>query len=317
MGWISWGNWNDWGEWSDVPPHHDTIMINTTYGDCIDVYAALEVKVYSGVWHESIQKWLYDCRLESLGKVALKSGMPPYVMNWGSYYSKIELDKVVSGDSAFEFGQLPVNNNFGAFPYGGSQPSYASVYEILEDLIELGIGQMNKYLGFLMSVSNIINELRGEPDDLNAGTEEQLGEYYYYEYPYNGAFSPESSCWYCWTMLAKSNEYIRFRLKYSFEGYEFLNPPNPGQLIGIRDTTVWTIPTPPPGETMTAKEKEIYGLIEVPVNEIDKRSQEFRLPSEVINNCKKSGKPLYVITNPEAKIESSKIARYTKKLGDV
>jgi hypothetical protein len=306
MGWISWGNWNDWGEWSNVPMYLDTIVINTTYGDCIDVYAAIEVKVFEGVWHPDTREWWYGCKLKSLGKVQLKPEMDPeIVMNWGSYYSTINLEKVESGDPAFRFTRDLTAHNFGSFPHDGNQPDYTPVYDVLSILVTAALSKMNPYIAFGMTAYQIIDALRGEPDDSTAVDERQTAEYIYPEYPFNGAFSPESSCWYCWAIAAKSNDYVRFTLDYEFDAYEFLNPPNPGQLVYVGNLSTWTIATPPPGEEMTSEEKEKYGLVEIPVNEIDKRSREFRLPSELINDCKKSGKPLYVITNPGVKAESS------------
>ncbi|WP_407355210.1 hypothetical protein [Methanolobus sp. WCC5] len=309
MGWISWGNWNDWGEWSDAPRMLDTL--GSTYGDCIEVIAALEVEVSYAIWLPLTQNWLYQCRLNSLGKVRLKPEMPPYVAGWGSYCSTINLEKVESGDPAFRFSQDSTASNFGAFPHEGDHPDYSPVYDALLVLVSAGLSKMNAYVAFGLTAVQVISALCGEPDDTINEAERLMAEYEYPEYPVNGSFSPESSCWYCWEIRANSNDYVTFTLEYDFGAYEFLNPPSPAQVVHLINSSTWGIPTPPPRDRMTPEEKDRYGFVELSIHDIEKQASEFGVSFEKIKGFVREEESVYILTNLEVKLESS---NFTSKI---
>ncbi|HIH94527.1 TPA: hypothetical protein HA338_11030 [Methanosarcina acetivorans] len=74
----------------------------------------------------------------------------------------------------------------------------------------------------------------------------------------------------------------------------------------IGNESVWIFPTAPPKESMSSIEKKKYGLIEIPVSDFEKHAYDLGLPTAIVSEHIKLGEPLYVITNPDIKIESCK-----------
>ncbi|ABE51917.1 hypothetical protein [Methanococcoides burtonii] len=307
MGWIDWGDWN--GDWSDVPQILETR--ENYIGEYTEIIAALVVKVIKVTWLPFSGTWLYQCRLKSVGKVRLNSGSPPFQLGWGSYRSFIKLEKVESGDSAFSFTYDTSVENLGGYPHSGNHANYDTVNEIIALLTTAAISQMSQYVSYGLTAAQLIGLLCGIPDDTDNTTEYLNAEYHYSsDVPINGAWSPESSCWYSWEMRAKGNDVVRFKLNYEFNSIELMGSP---WIYYVGNNSTWILVTPPPPSQMSSAEKEAYGLIEIPVNSIEKHASEFNLSTERVREHMDFDEPLYVIAKPNVTVETS-ISKSGKKM---
>ncbi|MDN5308646.1 MAG: hypothetical protein PWP14_40 [Methanolobus sp.] len=304
MGWISWGNWNDWndwGEWSNTTPDL-TDALETRFGEYTEIITAIAVKIPVAWYDENQGIWIFSCGLKSVGKVQLQPEAPPYLDGWGSYFSTLEIEKVNSGDPTIDFGFLSAISKelyYGSYPHGGNHANYESV-ELLQYLADLAVSKIRSYISYALDAAQLIALLCGGPDDSYDGPERMEAEFIYYP-----AYSPESSCWYKWYTISSPNNVVRFTLKYLFYGLEMLPP----CAYGIGCLITYAIPTASPPEIMSAAEKEKYGIIEIPVDAIEKRAPEFGISATEVNEQVKLGKTLYVMINPEVKAESCRIEK--------
>lgn len=295
--------WAEWGDWSDIPMLLDTFQ--STLGEYTEILSSLAVRVSKAVWNESTRRWHYDCGLQSVGKVCLQPESILYETGWGAYCSQITLEKVNIGDSTFNFGYdntLPREETYGSYPNYGDHSSYDSVFAVLLFLTEIALNRITEHISYELTALELIARLCGIPTNLENELERQWIEFVY------SPNSPESNCWYTWTVGAWPSSRLEFRLNYKYYGLEMMPP----TAYCIENDSLWNIITPHPPESMSSIDKEIYGLVEIPASAIEKSASKLGLSSELVTKHLHSGEPLYVITNPYVTVESRKYEHQRK-----
>lgn len=282
-----------WGEWGDLPEFWSAA--GTTEGDYTDVYSAVAMNHGVGEWDSDRQRWIYDCFINSIGAVRLKSTAPSLgIDGWGCAKHQLTVREISNNANFFLASDPNDPSRMGAVPHVGEEEDYSSVDYILIFLAEQAIGLISAPVAFLWDAAELVANLRSGIDEEYIDTD----LFAIFDYPcdennFIGNWPTDCSFWYWFSVKVNPSKRIQFSVDTTFSAVEYTQ-----FLYWIEHGHIFTIVSPPPNpERMSVTERDIYGIEEISAGEIENYISKYSLSSKKIEQLKKREGKIYLTTS--------------------
>jgi hypothetical protein len=263
----------------DNPAHEYPHDKKWTYSNCW--YAeAIDNADFGHVWLGG--KWVWDWRTSCAVETRYSDGsnynrITATGVMFKETYNKPHISLFTSTDP----------NEIGAWPYDGSSHDY---YQVGYALFSKAVDELiSKYDPFTHTAYSLVRTYL----ECSKAKEENGVETVQRQWDYSGVVPYDASHWMNVLIKQDSDQEVKFALENYFYAGTLLHYMN----------YQYTLPAMPSGKSMSAAEMDKYGIVAVPINELEQRAPELGLSSKLVRMAleeasEKGESVVYVGCNP-------------------